>query len=81
MPSRQTDAGSWKAAGGFGAPRCRCGEPAIARLVYLWADTPGERRTPPLCGVHYSETLTVFEGIQNNAPEAVAGMRILTVAP
>jgi hypothetical protein len=57
-------------------PRCRCGEVAVARLVYIWNATHREAaKTSPKCETHYRRSLEAWDRIRT--PD----LRVMVVAP
>lgn len=43
--------------------RCRCGEVAVAILVYRWANGTEASRTRPVCAAHYQKALNLWERV------------------
>jgi hypothetical protein len=62
-------------------PRCEsCGDPATARLVYVWdGDNRETARTRPLCRRHLDLSLGVWDRLKAST-HAVDELRVLVVA-
>jgi hypothetical protein len=64
-------------------PLCRrCGEPATARLIYVWDEDNTEAgRSDLKCQRCYERAVVLWDRLSATAPEATAGLRVLVGAP
>jgi len=60
---------------------CVCGEPAMARLIFVEADGTEKGRSEVKCKQHYWEALDLWGNFTTVLPEAVSGLRVLVQGP
>lgn len=61
-------------------PRCTCGADAAYRVIYLWLRPDGdydEGKTALRCAEHGARLLTLWNRLNETAPDAVADLRVV----